>query len=99
MSGKKTNPRRVPMSKVDVEQARYEGRVQGAQLMLTCLVWLLCEKHEAPAADVKQVSEEIQYLIENIAAGNVKFPLIKRTLKEEYGWEVNFYVGENVNGR
>ena len=68
--------------------------MQGSQLMLTAVVWILCEKHDAPAEDVKQLSHEIQYLLENIAAGNVSFPLVKRTLKEEYNWEVNFYVDE-----
>lgn len=91
---KKTNPRKVPVSLSDVEHARYEGRMQGSQLMLTAVVWILCEKHDAPAEDVKQLSHEIQYLLENIAAGNVSFPLVKRTLKEEYNWEVNFYVDE-----
>ena len=96
MSNKKANPRRVPKTEADVEQARYEGRVQGAQLMLTCLIWLLCDKHEAPAEDVKQFSQEVQYLLENISARNVSYPLIKKTLKEEHGWQVNFYVGENI---
>lgn len=96
MADKKTNPRKVPKTQVDVDRAEFEGRVQGAQLMLTCIIWLLCDKHNAPDDELKQFSGEIQYLLENIAAGNVSFPLVKKTLKEEHGWEVNFYVGENV---
>ena len=92
--GTKTNPRRIPCSQADVDKALFEGRNQGAQLMLTSVVWILCEKHDAPADDVKQLSKEIQYLLENIAARNVRFSEIQAALKDEYNWEVNFYVGE-----
>ena len=91
----KTNPRKIPRTEADCERARFEGRMQGSELMLTVIVWILCEKHDAPAQDVKQLSEEIQFMLENIATGNVSFPLIKKTLKEEYDWQVNFYVDEN----
>lgn len=99
MANNKPNPRKVPKTQADVDHALCEGRVQGAQIMLTCIIWLLCDKHGAPRDELKQFSGEIQYLLENIAAGNVSFPLVKKTLKEEHNWEVNFYVGENINGK
>ena len=95
-TNKKVNPRRQPTTQVDVERARVEGRIQGAKLMLTCIIWLLCDKHDAPADDVRQLSKEIQFLIENISARNVSFPLVQKTLKQEYDWEVNFYLGEKI---
>jgi hypothetical protein len=90
--GNKVNPRKIPKTQADCDRALNEGRIQGCQLMLTTIIWILTEKHDAPAADTKQLSEEIHYLLENIAAGNVSFPLVKKVLKEEYDWEVGFYV-------
>lgn len=83
-----------------MDRAREAGRVEGAQFALTCIIWLLCDKHDAPAADVKQLSREVQYLFESISGGNVSFPEVKRALKAEYDWTVDFYIGEeNVNGK
>lgn len=96
---KKVNPRRQPATQADVDHAREAGRVEGTQFALTCIVWLLCDKHDAPIDDVKQFSGEFQYLNENISAGNVRFSEVKRALKEEYDWEVSFYVGDNTEGR
>lgn len=98
--GNKVNPRKVPKTQADCDKALNEGRIQGCQLMLTTIIWILADKHDAPSADIKQLSEEIHYLLENISNGNVSFPLVKKTLKEEHDWEVSFYVGEgNVNGK
>lgn len=100
MRNNKTNPRRVPKTLADVERAEDAGRVEGAQFALTCIIWILCDKHDAPEDDVKQLSREIKYLFESIAEGNVSFPEVKRALKEEYDWTVDFYIEEgNVNGK
>ena len=99
MANDKVNPRKKPATQADVDRARFEGRVQGSELMLTCIIWLLCDKHDAPKEELLQFSDEIRYLLESIAEGRVGFPLIRKTLKEEYDWEVHFYVGDNLNTR
>ena len=94
--GNNTNPRKIPRTQADVDRALAEGQVQGAQMMLTVIIWILIDKHSAPDADVKQLSDEIHYLLENISGGNVSLPLVRKTLKQEHDWEVEFYVSEEV---
>ena len=97
MSANKTNPRKVPKTLADWSTPVMRGVFRVRSFCSPLLSGFLCEKHNAPAEDVKQLSHEIQYLLENIAAGNVSFPLVKRTLKEEYNWEVNFYIDNSPN--
>ena len=90
----KVNPKKIPRTEADVERGRAEGRLQGMEFMLTLLVWILCDKHDAPDEDVKQLSEEIAYICDSINRGNVKFSTVKMALKEEHDWTVNMYLGE-----
>lgn len=46
---KKTNPNKVPVSKKDV----YDARAFGAEMMLTALVHVLKDKHDAPNDEIK----------------------------------------------
>lgn len=90
----KTNPRKIPRTEADVRRAREEGRLQGMTFMLTTIIWILCDKHDAPDHDLKQLSEEVAYLCDNIVCGNVSFAEVRRALEEEHDWRVNMYMGK-----
>ena len=86
MAGKQ-NPRRIPRTQADVDKAADMGRLEGVEFAITSLLWILVDKHDAPAEDIKTVHDEIEYLWDSIVKGYVSFQDIKKHLKDEYDWE------------
>lgn len=84
---KKVNPRKRPATWADVEKALDAGRLEGVEYAITTLLWVLMDKHDAPAEDIQQLKGELEYLWDSIAKGYVSFPEIKKHLDHEYDWK------------
>ena len=76
---KKTNPNKVPVSKKDV----YAARVFGAEMMLTALVHVLKDKHDAPNDEIKQLLAEMDYFVDSVRRGYVNFKQLHEAQLEE----------------
>ena len=88
--GKRTNPRRIPCTKADVDRAEKEGQLFGMEFMATLTLWILLDKHNAPDEDVQVLNEEIRYLCDSINRGYVSYPDIRRAMRDEHNTEVCF---------
>lgn len=48
----KVNPRRIPRTQADVERAYRQGQLDGFRFLMTNILWILVDKHDAPAEDI-----------------------------------------------
>lgn len=78
-SNKKVNPRKVPVSLADV----HKGRVFGAEMMLTAMVYVLKDKHDAPNDEIKQLCAEMDYFFDSIRRGFINFKEVREAQLEE----------------
>lgn len=80
------NPRRRPRSQADVDRAYRAGQLEGFEFAMTLLLWILVDKHDAPAEDVHTLNREQEYLIDSIIKGYISYGDIKHHLDKEYDW-------------
>ena len=85
MAGK-VNPRRRPVTQADVDRAADRGMLQGVEFAITTILWVLVDKHDAPAEDIKTLHDELEYLWDSITRKYVSYPDIQKHLSEEYDW-------------
>lgn len=90
MSGKKTNPRRIPVSMEDVNRARTEGQTEGAKFMAATIIMALTDVHDVPDEFLKSTWEKAQKLVREQSEGRLTYQDILRTLREEKGFQFNF---------
>lgn len=92
----KTNPNRIPRSQADVDKALQIGRLEGVEFAITTLLWVLHDKHDCPAEDVKVLHDELEYLWDCLAHGTkyITFADIKKELKDEYDWQFHWTDGK-----
>lgn len=76
---KKINPRKVPVSKADV----YEARAFGAEMMLVALIHVLKDKHDAPNDEIKQLCAAMDYFFDSVRRGYVNFKQLRDAQLEE----------------
>ena len=69
---KKTNPRRIPATQADCKRALTEGIELGTRHALKMALYILLDKHNAPAEDVRQLSDELTWLARKLAKGGTK---------------------------
>lgn len=68
---RKTNPRRRPATMADVERAKQEAQAEAISYAMTIFFSVLCDKHGATDAELRQFWDEVNYLSESIVQGYV----------------------------
>lgn len=84
---RKTNPRRIPRTQADVDEAWERGVHDGVTYSTAMFMNVLCDKFNGRDY-VPDVWKEIMKLSESMLEKRVSIPDIKRILKEEYDIEV-----------
>lgn len=85
---KKTNPRRIPATQADCKRALTEGIEIGTKHALKMALYILLDKHGAPAEDVKTLAEELAWLARKLAKSDTKeglsWSFVDRVLEENH---------------
>lgn len=79
---KKINPRRRPATGADVKKALREGIGVGVNYAIKICLYILLDKHGAPAEDVQELSKEMEWLAGHIESGGISWNDVDRVLKE-----------------
>lgn len=79
---KKTNPNRIPRTEADCKKALTEGIELGTRHALKMALYILLDKHNAPAEDVRQLSEELTWLARAINDGKISWNFVDTVLRE-----------------
>lgn len=89
MSGKKINPRRVARTESDVKKAESAGIDLGVKRAIKMALYILIDKHDAPAEDVQELFDEMAWLAKAIESGGISWGDVDRVLKE-YDIKINW---------
>ena len=86
-AGKKVNPKRVnprnrPCTQADLKKAVNYATDTAVRQAIKMVLYVLIDKHDAPAADVQQLFDEIQWLSGHINSGALSWGYVDRVLKE-----------------
>ena len=81
---KKTNPRRQPVTMADVERAKTKATEEALRRMIYLVLYILIDKHQAPAEDISQLADEVNYYADSIRQGYVTWKDIERVVRDEY---------------
>lgn len=79
---KKVNPKRRPCTEADVKKAVNKATDIAVRQAIRMVLYILIDKHDAPAEDVQQLAEEIEWLAGNIDAGRLSWSYVDTVLKE-----------------
>lgn len=85
---RKTTPRRRPATMADVERAKQEAQAEAVSYAMTIFFSVLCDKHGATDAELRQFWGEVNYLSESIVQGYVSLADLRHTLRTERGIEI-----------
>ena len=72
-----------------MRRAYQDGTLDGVEFAITTVLWILNDKHDCPAEDVKVLCQELRELWDELGQGNkyVTFDEIRAALKQEYDYE------------
>ena len=79
---KKVNPKRRPCTEADVKKAVNKATDIAVRQAIRMVLYILIDKHDAPAEDVQQLADEIEWLAGNIDAGRLSWSYVDTVLKE-----------------
>lgn len=82
MGKHKTNPRRVPCSLADVRRAEREVGSNSMRHALELVLYILLDKHAAPAEDVQDLARELVYTCDLLGQGRLSWNYVHKILKE-----------------
>lgn len=82
MSKTKVNPRRQVCTGEDVKRAENRGIETDLRQALKIALYILLDKHAAPAEDVQELAREFTWLAERINEGRISWSFVDRVLKE-----------------
>lgn len=85
MGSKKTNPRRVPVSKADVDRAKKEARELAVDTAIALFLTVLRDKEGYGPKRLRRVWDETQDLSDSVVRGYVSLDDLKTALREEAG--------------
>ena len=80
--GKKPNPKKIPVTMADVRRAEQETQTSTMRHALELVLFILVDKHDAPAEDVQQLAREITNYSRNIVEGRLSWNYIHKILEE-----------------
>ena len=73
-----------------MDRARGEGICTGVEYAFKIALYILLDKHDAPAEDVQQLSRELKWAAENILEKNLSWSFVEKVLAENNVEEVRF---------
>lgn len=79
---KKINPSKRPATQADVNKAKREATDTAIKHAVKLVLYILLDKHDAPAEEVQQLSDEIGWLAGHIVDGKMSWNDVDRVLKE-----------------
>lgn len=82
MGNKKINPRRQICTGEDVRRAEDRGIVTGLRQAIKICLYILLDKHAAPAEDVQELAREFEWLAERIDEGRISWSFVDKVLRE-----------------
>lgn len=82
MSKTKVNPKRQICTGADVKRAESRGIETGLRQALKIALYILLDKHGAPAEDVQELAAEFGWLAERINEGRISWSFVDTVLKE-----------------
>lgn len=72
----------------DVERAKQEAQAEAISYAMVIFFTVLCDKHAATDAELRQFWDEVNYLSESVVQGYVSLSDLRHTLRTERGIEV-----------
>lgn len=82
---KKTNPRRVPVSKADLARAKQDARDLAVDTAIALFLTVLRDKEGYGPKRIRRVWDEVQELSDSIVRGYVSIDDLKSALRDEAG--------------
>lgn len=82
MSKTKVNPRRQICTGEDVKRAENRGIETGIRQALKIALYILLDKHAAPAEDVQELAREFTWLADAVNNGQLSWSFVDTVLKE-----------------
>lgn len=82
MAGKKVNPGSKLCTQADLKKAVNRATDVSIQKAIKMVLYVLIDKHDAPADDVQQLFDEIKWLSGHIISGKLSWNDVDRVLKE-----------------
>lgn len=82
MSKTKVNPRRQICTGMDVKRAEDRGIEIGLRQALKIALYILLDKHAAPAEDVQELAREFTWLADAVNNGQLSWSFVDTVLKE-----------------
>lgn len=87
---KKQNPRNIQKTQHDVDKARGEGICTGVEYAFKIALYILLDKHDAPAEDVQQLSHELKWAADKLLNKELSWSFVEKVLEENGVEEVRF---------
>lgn len=86
----KQNPRNIQKTQHDVDKARGEGICTGVEYAFKIALYILLDKHDAPAEDVQQLSHELKWAADKLLNKELSWSFVEKVLEENGVEEVRF---------
>lgn len=84
----KLNPRMIPKTQADVDKATALGESRGCELALNVILFLLMNDFNFSHEDMSRINKRTMFYMRQISSGRLKYPELRRALREEYDLEV-----------
>ena len=85
---KEPNPRSVPKTQRDVDEARKLGRDEGMTFLLNVVTYICMDRHGASDEDLQTLAHDVDDICDSIARGYLSYPDVVRDLRDTHGCEV-----------
>lgn len=92
MAGKRVNPRKIPKTQADVDRAVDAATKKAVEQAFKMMLYILLDKHGAPADEVQQFSDELAWLARSLYSdgpSRLSWKDVQRVL-DEYDVSIKF---------
>ena len=86
--GGAVNPRNIPKTQKDVDDARSLGRDEGMTFLLNVITYVCMDRHEASDEDLQTLARDVDDICDSIARGYLSYPDLVRDLRDTHGCAV-----------
>lgn len=78
----KTNPRKIQKTQQDVDRARHEGICTGVEYAFKIALYILLDKHDAPADECQQLNCEMTRAAQELLDNRLSWSFVEKVLEE-----------------
>lgn len=82
---KKTNPRRIPVSKATLRKEVEATKAMSVDLAIAMFLTVMCDKFDYDEEQLRKVWHEVNSLSDSVAKGYVDINDLMDVLEDEYG--------------